>query len=45
MMFREIIAIHCKNHTKTQNISCGENLELPNAKAHVIYSNNHVLNG
>jgi hypothetical protein len=30
MMFREIITVHCENHTKTINTLCGQSAQLLN---------------
>jgi hypothetical protein len=35
-LFKEVIAIYCKNHVKPLN--CGQNWNLVNVKKHVTYS-------
>jgi hypothetical protein len=36
MLFREIIAVYCENHTEHMNTLCGQNVELVNVKQ-VVY--------
>jgi hypothetical protein len=32
MLFREIIAVYCENHTEHINTLCGQNIEILNVK-------------
>jgi hypothetical protein len=37
MLFREIIAVYCENHTEHINTLCGQNAEFLNVQAGCIY--------
>jgi hypothetical protein len=45
MLYREIIAVYTKIHTKHINALCGQNTEFLNVKAGGTYSNHWALNG
>jgi hypothetical protein len=43
MLFREIIAVYCENHTEHINTLCGYNAEFYYGKAGGLYSDHCVL--
>jgi hypothetical protein len=45
MLFREIVAVYCENHTEHINTLCGQNAEFSCVKAGGIYDNHWVLKG
>jgi hypothetical protein len=44
-LFKEIIAVYCKNHMKRINTLCGQNAELLNVKPGGTYSYHCALKG
>jgi hypothetical protein len=45
MLFREIIALHCHQHTKHRNTLCGQNAKFWYVKAGGAYGNRWDLKG
>jgi hypothetical protein len=45
MLFREIIAVYCENHTEHVNTLCGQNVQLLNVKSGGVYSKRCALKG
>jgi hypothetical protein len=45
MLFKEVIALHSKNHMKPGNTLCEQNVELMIIKAGGIHSYHRALNG
>jgi hypothetical protein len=45
MLFREIIAVCCENHTEHINTLCGQNAEFIDVKAGGTYSYHWTLKG
>jgi hypothetical protein len=42
-LFKEIIAVYCKNHTKATNTVCGQNAGLLNVKAGGISASSVIM--
>jgi hypothetical protein len=45
MLFREIIAVYCENHTEHINTLCGQNAEFKCVKECGTYSNHWIFKG
>jgi hypothetical protein len=44
MLFKEIIAVYCENHTEHTNTLCGQNADIFNAKGGEAHSYSLALN-
>jgi hypothetical protein len=45
MLFREIIAVYCENHTEHINTLCGQNAEFLKVNPGGVYTKHRVLAG
>jgi hypothetical protein len=45
MLFREIVAVYCENHTEHTDTPCGQNAEFWCVKAGGKYTNRQALKG
>jgi hypothetical protein len=45
MLFRETVAVYCKNHTEHTDTLCGQNAQIQCVKAGGVYGNHWALKG